>query len=380
MKIKKAVAAIDSFKGSLSSVEAGNAAAEGIRRVFPDAEIIVKPLADGGEGTTDALVSGLCGELVRATASDPLGRRINPSYGIVGGKTAVIEIASAAGITLLSKDELDPMRATTFGVGELISDAIDRGIRDFLIGIGGSATNDGGVGMLTALGFAFSDSDGKPIAKGAAGLERLASIDISHVRPELSECRFRVACDVNNPLCGERGCSAVFSPQKGAKPCDIPRMDSWLSRFAKLTGELFPNADPELPGSGAAGGLGFALRSYLGASLESGVSLVLDAIRLEEDIGTADIIVTGEGRLDAQTAMGKAPAGVAALAKRHGKRCIAFAGSVSPDAIECAKVGIDAYFPILRSVTTLSDAMDKANAARNLADAVEQAFRLIAAI
>ena len=376
--------AIDSFKGSLSSYAAGEAASRGIRRVYPDADIRIRPLADGGEGTLDALCTGLGGTKRTVRVSDPLGRRIYceyavcPTDGAYGDRLAVIEMSAAAGLTLLSPDERDPLATTTYGVGELITDALSLGIRDFIVGIGGSATNDGGSGMLSALGFGLYDRDGNAIPHGARGLEVLAYIDRTTALPELRHCRFRVACDVTNPLCGENGCSAVFSPQKGAKPEDIPKMDEWLANYAKLAKNAVPDCDANFPGSGAAGGLGFALHSFLGAELVSGVEL--DVTRLEADIAVSDLLVTGEGRLDSQTAMGKAPAGAARLAALHNVRCIAFTGSVGNGASACHDIGIDAYFPILRRVCTLDEAMNPDVAAANLADSVEEVFRLIRAV
>ena len=378
--------AIDSFKGSLSSAAAGKAAARGIQRVFPDADIRVRPLADGGEGTLDALCTGLGGTKREVRVHDPLGRKINceyavcPADGSYGDNLAVIEMSAAAGLPLLSPDERDPLVTTTYSVGELIADALSLGIRDFIVGIGGSATNDGGAGMLSALGFGLYDRDGNAIPHGARGLETLAYIDRTTALPELANCRFRVACDVTNPLCGENGCSAVFSPQKGAKPDDIPKMDEWLMRFARLAKNVIPDCDPDYPGSGAAGGLGFALHSFLGAELVSGIELVLDVTRLEADIAVSDLLVTGEGRLDSQTAMGKAPAGAARLAAKHNVSCIALTGSVGDGASACHNVGIDAYFPILRRICTLDEAMNPEIAAENLADTVEEIFRLIRAV
>ena len=375
--------AIDSFKGSLSSAAAGEAASRGIRRVFPDADIRVRPLADGGEGTLDALCTGLGGTKREVRVHDPLGRKISceyavcPADGSYGDNLAVIEMSAAAGLTLLSPDERDPLVTTTYGVGELIADALSLGIRDFIVGIGGSATNDGGAGMLSALGFGLYDRDGNAIPHGARGLEALAYIDRTTALPELRHCRFRVACDVTNPLCGENGCSAVFSPQKGAKPDDIPKMDGWLANYAKLAKNAVPDCAPDYPGSGAAGGLGFALHSFLGASLVSGVELVLDVTRLEDDIALSDLLITGEGRLDSQTAMGKAPAGAARLAAKHNVPCIALAGSIGDGASACHDAGIDAYFPILRRVCTLDEAMKPEIAAENLADTVEEIFRLV---
>ena len=287
--------------------------------------------------------------------------------------------AAAAGITLVPCGELDPRTKTTYGVGEMIRDAIANGCRDLIIGIGGSATNDGGAGMLQALGFGLLNERGGQIPFGAVGLSELARITDENVLPELSECRFRIACDVTNPLCGGNGCSAVFASQKGAKPEDIPKMDGWLARFAELTKTVRPNADPDHPGAGAAGGLGFAFLSYTNAVLQSGVELILHETRLEEYIRTADIVITGEGRLDAQTAMGKAPVGVAKLAKKYGKPVIAFAGSVTKDAAVLHDHGIDAYFPTVRGACSPEDAMNPVNAAENLSDTAEQVFRVIRA-
>ena len=325
--------AIDSFKGSLSSMEAGQAVAEGIRRVMPSAGIRIRPLADGGEGTTEALTAGLGGELKSLTVTGPLGRPVTASYGLIRErKMAVLEMASAAGLTLISQEERNPLEATTYGVGEMIRDAIGEGCRHFLVGIGGSATNDGGTGMLSALGFQFLDSEGQPIPLGAKGLENLARISTENARPELSQCSFHTACDVTNPLCGENGCSAVYGPQKGADPEMIRQMDQWMERYGDLAARTFPAADKEAPGAGAAGGLGFAFLTFLNGSLESGVGMVLKEINLKDDIRDADLVITGEGRLDAQTVMGKAPIGVAHLAKEYGKPVIAFSGAVTREA------------------------------------------------
>ena len=377
----RTVIAIDSFKGSLTSMQAGNAAAEGIHRVYPDAETVVRPLADGGEGTVEALISGMNGELREVKVTGPCGSPVIAGYGIIGStKTAVMEMSAAAGLTLVPPGMADPMHTTTYGVGEMIRDAAAHGCRDFIIGIGGSATNDGGAGMLQALGFGLLNGHGEQIPFGSAGLAELSRISDGGVMPELAECRFRIACDVTNPLCGSSGCSAVFAPQKGARPEDIPVMDKLLGRFAALTKAVRSAADPGYPGAGAAGGLGFAFLSYTNAAAESGVELILRETRLEEYIRTADIVITGEGRLDAQTAMGKAPAGVAELAKRYGKPVIAFAGSVTKDAAALNSHGIDAFFPIIRGVCSLGEAMKTENAENNLADSAEQVFRTIRAV
>ena len=368
---------IDSFKGSMTSMEAGNAARDGVLRVYPHANVTVRPLADGGEGTTDALIEGLGGRKVELSVTGPMGSRVKAYYGILADeKTAVMEMAQAAGITLVEEAQRNPGKATTYGVGEMIRDAVSRGCRKFIIGIGGSATNDGGIGMLQALGFGLLDAEGKQVPFGAVGLESLTAITADHVLPELSECTFRIACDVTNPLCGSNGCSAVFGPQKGADAVMIKRMDTSLASYAALCRKTFPNVDAEFPGTGAAGGLGFAFQTFLSASLEPGIQIILDETRLRDDVRDADLVITGEGQLDGQTVMGKAPIGVAKLSKEYCKPVLAFSGCVTKDASACNAAGIDAFFPILRSVVSLEEAMDVKNAAENMTDTVEQAFRL----
>ena len=374
----KVVVAIDSFKGSLSSMEAGQAIAEGVKCVHQNAEVVVRPLADGGEGTVKALVEGMGGIFVTKEVTGPLGTPVAAVYGILeSSKTAIIEMSAAAGITLVPEESRNPMNTTTYGVGELILDAIERGCRHFIVGIGGSATNDGGVGMLQALGYDFVTREGKDISYGGNGLRELASIEESNVYPTLKECTFKVACDVTNPLCGENGSSAVFGPQKGATPEMVQELDQLLLHYAELSKKINANADRFYPGTGAAGGMGFAFLTYTNATLESGIQIVLTETKLEELIITADFVVTGEGRLDGQTALGKATIGVAALAKKYQKKVLAFAGAVTPDAKECNQHGIDAFFPILRGVVTLKEAMDKEVAHQNMVDTVEQVFRVV---
>lgn len=373
----KIVIAIDSLKGSLSSLQAGAAAAEGIRRVFPETQIAVFPIADGGEGTVDALVTGLQGKKRQILAADPMGRKILCEYGILPGGTAVIEMSCAAGITLITGAERNPLHTTTYGVGEVIRDAIANGCRNFVIGIGGSATNDGGIGMLQALGFGILDGDGQQVPFGAKGLGNIAAITTDNVMPELAQCHFRIACDVTNPLCGKNGCSAVYGPQKGATPEMVAQMDVWLSHYAQRVQSVFPHADPNFPGAGAAGGMGFAFLSFLGGELVSGIDLILQEIDIAASVRTADIVITGEGRLDAQTVMGKAPIGIAKIAKTHQKPVIAFSGCVTNHARVCNEHGIDAFFPIVKGACTLEEAMDPDNAFRNMADTAEQTFRLL---
>lgn len=373
----KAVIAIDSLKGSLSSIEAGQAIAEGIKKADAKAEVVIRPLADGGEGTVEALVCGMNGTLQHVKMTGPLGEPVVCEYGIIDEtKTAVIEMSGAAGITLVPDTKKNPLYTTTYGVGEVIRDAIEKGCRRFIVGIGGSATNDGGIGMLQALGYGFLNKDGQQVPFGAIGLKELETITDTYVLPELAECEFKIACDVTNPLCGENGCSAVYGPQKGANPSMIMEMDKWLRYYAALAREKFPKADLNEPGTGAAGGLGFAFLTFTNAVLESGIKIVLEETKLESYVKGADVVVTGEGRLDFQTAMGKAPVGVAGLAKKFDIPVLAFAGSVTKDATECNKNGIDAFFPILRGISTLEEAMKPENAKQNLTDTAEQAFRL----
>lgn len=374
----KVVVAIDSLKGSLSSLEAGEAVKSGILKVIPDAEVCVRPLADGGEGTVEALVFGMGGKLETVEVTGPLGEKVNCSYGILeGNKTAIIEMSLAAGLTLVAEKMRNPMNTTTYGVGEVIKDAILKGCRHFIVGIGGSATNDGGIGMLQALGYGILDKEGKQVPFGAKGLKEVVRITDDRVIPELKECSFRIACDVTNPLCGEFGCSRVFGPQKGADEPMVIRMDQWLWEYAKLTSKKYEKTDASYPGTGAAGGMGFAFLSYTNAVLESGIKIVLEETNLEEYIKEADIVITGEGRLDGQTVYGKAPVGVAKIAKKYDKTVIAFAGAVTKEARVCNEYGIDAFFPILREIQTLPEAMKVVNAKRNLTATAEQVFRLI---
>ena len=373
------VVAMDSFKGSLSSPEAGNAVRKGILKADPTAVVDVLPLADGGEGTVDALISCMGGEKVKVTVTGPLGEPVLSEYGILpGGRTAVIEMCSAAGLPLVPENRRDPRYTTTYGVGEMIRDAIGRGCDRFMIGIGGSATNDGGVGMLQALGFEFRNAEGREIPRGAAGLKDLTQIRREKMLPKLTECTFRIACDVTNPLCGPTGCSAVYGPQKGATKDMIPEMDRSLRAYAELAKQSFPEADADYPGAGAAGGMGFAFRTFLHADLTPGVKIVTEETHLEAYIRQADLVITGEGRLDGQTASGKAPVGVARIAKMYGKPVIAFAGSVAEDAEVLHTGGIDAFFPIVRGALTPEEAMEPERAKKNLAAAVEEAIRLLA--
>ena len=369
---------MDSLKGSMTSLEAGTVIQEAIHMVQKETEVVVKPLADGGEGTTEALIEGLHGERIEKIVTGPLKEPVMAVYGwIEESKTAIMEMASAAGIVLLKEEERNPWEATTYGVGELIKDAVLRGAKKIILGIGGSATNDGGIGMLQALGYEFLNQEGDPVGEGAKALSQIQIVQKKKDAISLEHCQIEVVCDVNNPLCGKNGATYIFGPQKGVKIEERETIDRAMSHFADVT-ETFLGVDQrEIKGAGAAGGLGFALVAYLQATLRSGIDLVLEAVNLEEVLQGADLVVTGEGRLDYQTAMGKAPIGVAKLAKKHGIKVIAFAGSVTKDARICNEKGIDAYFPIIRGITTLEEATKKENAKENLKATAEQVFRLL---
>ncbi len=369
---------MDSFKGSLTSVAAGNAVKDGIMELRRNDEVKVFPLADGGEGSVEALSACMGGSIVETTVTGPLSSPVKAKYSIGrDGTTAVIEIAAAAGLTLVPDALRDPMETTSYGVGELIKEAIHRGCRHFIICLGGSATNDGGIGMLSALGFSFLDAHGKTIPHGAKGLALLSTIQTENQLPELKECSFRIACDVANPLCGTYGCSHVFAPQKGASTASVEMMDCWMKNYAQLAATVSETADMDIPGVGAAGGLGFAFLAFLNAKLESGIQIVLEEINLEQHIRQADLIVTGEGRLDGQTVMGKAPIGVAHLAKKYGKKVVAFCGCLGNDAHLCKQHGIDAYFSITPSSATTEEALNPGNAYHNLKHAARHVFQLL---
>lgn len=374
------IVAIDSLKGSLSSLQAGAAAKAGILRAIPDATVSVKPVADGGEGTVNALVSGLSGRSVTIAVAGPLGETVEATYGILPDHTAVIEMAEAAGLPLVPAEKRNPMNTTTYGVGEMILHALDEGCRSFIIGIGGSATNDGGTGMLRALGCRFRKADGTDIAPGAQELAGLVAIETEALDPRLKESRFSIACDVTNPLCGPNGASYIFAPQKGADPATVRKLDAALAHLADITAAILGTDLCDQPGAGAAGGLGFAFASYLNGTLRPGVDIVLDAVLPEFELRAADIVVTGEGRFDGQTAMGKAPVGIARRAKACGCKVIVLAGSVEHSGARATQQNpplIDAVFPILPGAMTLEEAMREDAAYENMEYTAEQVFRVI---
>ena len=371
----KVVVAIDSFKGSLSSIQAGESAKRGILRAFPNAEVKVMPVADGGEGTLDAVLSAVKSEVVEVEVTLPTGERGIARYGILEDGSAFVEVAEAVGLTRVPLERRDPMTVTSYGLGELLRHAIvERGCRRFTVGLGGSATNDGGLGMLEALGYRFADGQ---VSRGAVGLREVRFVDSSSALPELSECHFTLACDVKNTLCGDNGCSMIFALQKGAEEDDLAVMDKWMSGYADVVERHIPTAMRLAEGSGAAGGLGFAFMGVLGARMRAGIEVVAEATGLEREVSTADVIVTGEGRLDGQSVMGKAPVGVASVGKKYSLPVIALAGCVREDATALLDCGIDAYFPIVQAPCTLEEAMEESRAVKNLEATAYQVFLLM---
>jgi glycerate 2-kinase len=365
-----------SLKGSLTAAEAGLAIAQGVQAVYSKAEIEIVPIADGGEGTVQALVDATNGKIIQQTVTGPLGKPVPAFFGLMGdGSTAAIEMASCAGLPLVPPDQRDPRITTTYGVGELILAALDHGSRHFIIGIGGSATNDGGAGMAQALGAALLSRQGTQIARGGAALATLAHISTSTLDPRLQECTLEVACDVTNPLCGPTGASAVYGPQKGATPEMVEELDSALAHYAQIIEQDLGMSVREIPGAGAAGGLGAGLIAFLHATLRPGAQIVFEAIHLEERIRTANLVITAEGQIDAQTAYGKSVGSVAEIAKRYGLPVLALAGSLGDNYRVVYELGVDAVATLPSGPMTLAFAME--NAAWLLSDAAERACRLI---
>ena len=377
MSLMKIVVAPDSFKGSVSALEAANAMEQGLRRVFPDAVIDKIPMADGGEGTVQSLVDATGGHLRTQRVLAPLGNEVDAQFGILAdGETAVIEMAAASGLTLVAPHERNPLRTTTYGTGQLIHAALEAGCRRLIIGIGGSATNDGGVGMAEALGVRLLDTNGKQIPRGGEGLGQLASIDTTGLHPVVAETETVVACDVNNPLTGRDGASHVYGPQKGATPKMIETLDAHLARFDEVLTQTLGKSFNDIPGAGAAGGLGAGLMAFLNAELRLGVNIMIDAVNLRERMKGAAIVFTGEGQLDFQTAFGKTPVGVAKVAKAENIPVIAIAGGIAEGAEAVYEAGIDAMLGIVQEPMELADAV--ADASRLIANTAEQAARLIA--
>lgn len=371
--MNKIVIAPDSYKESLSALEVAHAVEAGFRQVFPDAEYVLVPVADGGEGTVDAMVAATDGRREKVTVTGPLGDCVEAFYGLTGdGDTAVIEMAAASGLALVPPARRDPRLTTSRGTGELIRAALDAGARRFILGIGGSATNDGGAGMVQALGARLLDAQGRDIGAGGGALAALARIDVSALDPRLAECRIEVACDVDNPLTGARGASAVFGPQKGATPAMVQTLDANLAHLARIVERDLGVAVDSVLGAGAAGGTGAAMLAFFGASLKPGIEIVTAAVDLDAHVRDADLVITGEGRIDFQTVHGKTPIGVARVAKRHGKPVIGIAGSLGANVGVVHAHGIDAVFSVLSRPCTLDEALGEAAAnveltARNVA-------------
>lgn len=369
----KMVIAPDSFKESLSALEACQAIEKGIRKVFPNAKIVKVPMADGGEGTVQSLVDATGGRLIYRQVTSPLGTPVEAFYGMLGdGKTAIIEMAAASGLALVPPDQRNPLVTTTRGTGELIASALDEGASTIILGLGGSATNDGGAGMAQALGVQLLAADGSEIGYGGGELHRLARIDMGKADPRLKQVTFVAACDVNNPLTGERGAAAVFGPQKGAGPDMIRQLDDNLAHYAAMIKQFLGRDVNGIPGAGAAGGLGAGVLAFLSAKLQPGVDIVIEATGLAEHVKDADVVITGEGRIDSQTIYGKTPIGVAKTAKLYGIPVIGIAGSLTDGYEAVYEHGIDITFPIVPGVCSLDHAMTHAAAnmertARNIA-------------
>ncbi|HIH0877773.1 TPA: glycerate kinase [Vibrio cholerae] len=371
----KVVIAPDSFKESLTAKQVCDAIQAGLARVWHDAKFVAIPVADGGEGTVQSLVDATQGRLVEVKVMGPQGKRVEAFYGMLGdNQTAVIEMAAASGLHHVPLAQRDPKLTTSFGTGELIRHALDQGVTKLIIGLGGSATNDGGVGMLAALGARFTNADGDPIQLTGGGLRELTHIDLQDFDPRLQNCDILVACDVNNPLCGDKGASAVFGPQKGATPEDVQLLDGALRQFGLLTEKVTGKMVLESAGAGAAGGMGAALLAYTQAILRPGIEIVLETVQLAYQVSDADLVITGEGRIDSQTVHGKTPMGVAKVAKRFDVPVLALCGCTGDNYQAVYQCGIDAVFAAVPRAMSLEDALKESDF--NLADLAENVARL----
>lgn len=367
----------DSFKGSLTALQAASCIERGLKNVLANVEARKIPMADGGEGTVQAIVEATGGRIITRSVSDPRGRRIKAKFGLTGdSRTAVIEMAAASGLALLKPKERNPMLTSTYGTGELIHHALRYNIKKVLVGIGGSATNDGGTGMARALGVKFLDKNGRRLPEGGGILKRLDRIDISGLDSRLWRVTVEVACDVDNPLVGPRGAAHVYSPQKGATPAMVKELDSGLRVLARVIKNDLGVDIINVPGSGAAGGLGAGLMAFLGARLRQGVDIVIDSVKLERRLKGCNLVITGEGRMDGQTIFGKTPAGVALVAKKLGIPVIAISGSLGKDVDKVLSVGIDVYFSALEEPIDESDISKRGH--EMLVNCAEQVARLIA--
>lgn len=371
----KIVIAPDSFKGSISAKDLCAAINRGIKKVFPEAELIELPMADGGEGTMENLVHATKGTIIDVNVTDPLGRSIRSAYGVLGDeKTAVIEMAQASGLPLLTEHERNPLRASSFGTGELILHALDQGYRKFIIGLGGSATNDGGIGMLQALGVKFYMKGRQLIKNEVSDLLHLEQIDVSSLDQRVMEAEFVIASDVTNPLCGPNGASYIFGPQKGATREMVKRLDASLDQYGKIINERFNINIHSIPGGGAAGGMGAGLISFLGAKVMSGIDTVMDAVKFESQLEEARLVITGEGKLDEQTLSGKVISGVCKAANQYNIPVIAICGSNELTSVQLEQLGVAAAFPIVSGPCSLEEAMTQAE--RLVVQSVEQIMKV----
>ncbi len=372
----KILLAPDSFKESLSAIEVANAMEKGLKKVFPAAEYIKVPMADGGEGTTQSLVDATGGQMLYRDVTDPLGKPVKVKLGILGdGKVAVIEMASASGLELVTKDKRNPLKTTSYGTGELIKYALDQKVETIIIGIGGSATNDGGAGMVQALGGRLLDKDGKDIGLGGGALAHLAKIDLSKLDSRIKDVKIEVACDVDNPLTGILGASHIFGPQKGANPEMVLELDKNLENYAKVIQKDLNKSIDKVPGSGAAGGLGAGLMAFLDAKLLKGIDIVIHYTDIKKQMRGADFVITGEGSIDSQTRFGKTPYGVAKVAKELRIPVIAISGHVSEDVRILYDYGFDAFFSVVQGISSLEEALQ--NAAKNVEMTCESIGRTI---
>ena len=372
----KIVIAPDSFKESLTALEVANAIERGFKRIFPNAEYVKLPMADGGEGTVQSLVDATQGRLIKTEVTAPLGNQVKSFFGLSGdGKTAIIEMAAASGLHLVPMDKRNPCQTTSFGTGELIKQALDLGVQHIILGIGGSATNDGGAGMLQALGLRLLDKNGQSIGFGGAALSNLAEIQLVDLDPRLQHVQIEVACDVNNPLYGERGASAIFGPQKGATPEMVKELDAALAHFAEIADRDCGKQIKEQSGAGAAGGMGGGLLLLPNVQLKAGVQIVLDNLKFAEQVKDADLVITGEGRMDAQSILGKTPIGVARTAKQFNRPVIAIAGCLREDYEVVYEHGIDAVFPIIRNLGDLPTILKQGE--QNLISTAQNVARLL---
>lgn len=371
----KIFVAVDSFKGSMGSIEAGTIIKEAIIEEIPEAEVKISPLADGGEGTVKALVDGLKGKYIDVEVQGPLNEKIIAKYGAVD-KVAIMEMAESSGLTLVEKEKRNPLFTTTYGLGDMIKDALDKNYREFIIGIGGSATSDVGLGMLQSLGFEFLDKNGNKVGIFGKDLENIVEIKDEKVDKRIYESTFQIACDVDNPLFGENGAAYIYGPQKGASKEDIIKLDKYTKNFSEIVKEKYKLENENIKGTGAAGGLGYAFKTFLKADLIPGIEIITDFLKIEEEIKSSKLAITGEGELDHQTMMGKAPSGVAKIAKKYNVPVIAVAGSLGKDVEKINNEGIDAYFSITPKPMTLEDAMNSEFAKKNLKSTIKQIMKV----